>query len=314
MENECKGKRYPVGIQSFVEIREGGYVYVDKSALIHQLTKEWKYYFLSRPRRFGKSLLLSTIEAYYKGRRDLFKGLAFYSLAEDWEPHPILHLDLNVGAYTSHQGLLDALDYSMSNWENIYGLANSSLSPSLRFGDIISKLHEATGKKVVILIDEYDKPMLNAIDDEELADQFRSTLKAFYSNLKSMDQHIEFAMLTGVARFSKLSIFSDLNNLRDISFEPKYSAICGVSTDELFKYFSNGISCLSARYGNSAEEIAEKLKKRYDGYHFAKNLLDIYNPFSLVTVFASENIGNYWFSSGPPPHTWSSLSKIANGA
>lgn len=310
MENTCQEIRYPVGIQSFAKLREGGFVYVDKTALIFQLINDGGYYFLSRPRRFGKSLLLSTIEAYYSGRRDLFQGLALDSLTEDWEPHPILHLDLNVGAYTSITHLTELLEHNLAKWEDEFGLEHGTASPSLRFGDIISRLHQASDKKVVILIDEYDKPILNAIDNDELADQFRNTLKAFYGNLKTMDRHIEFAMLTGVARFSKLSIFSDLNNLRDISFEPKYSDICGISTGELFKYFSTGISCLGNRYGKSSEEIAERLKTRYDGYHFAKNLSDIYNPFSLVNVFASENIDNYWFSSGTPSYV---VKLIQNG-
>ncbi|MCM1452424.1 MAG: ATP-binding protein [Clostridium sp.] len=302
MENVCQENKYPVGIQSFAEIREGGYVYADKTALIYQLAKEGKYYFLSRPRRFGKSLLLSTIEAYYQGRRDLFKGLAIDALAEDWEPHPVLHLDLNAGDYKTHQDLEDFLDHALTRWEEQYGITPITKMASLRFGDIISKLHDATGKKVAVLIDEYDKPMLNAIDDERLADQFRSALKAFYGNLKSMDQHIEFAMLTGVARFSKLSIFSDLNNLRDISFTPKFSGICGITATELDSCFSDGIQCLAVQYGKSPEEIRQELKKRYDGYHFAENLLDIYNPFSLVNVFANERFENYWFGSGTPSY------------
>ncbi len=302
MENVCQEKKYPVGVQSFSEIREGGYVYVDKTAYVHRLISENKYYFLSRPRRFGKSLLLSTIEAYYQGRRDLFKGLAIDSLTEDWEPHPILHLDLNIGDYNTHQDLLDALGYNMAKWEKQYSLEKNITTPGLRLGDIISGLHEKTGKKVVILVDEYDKPMLGAIDDEELADKFRDTLKAFYGVLKSMDQHIEFAMLTGVARFSKLSIFSDLNNLRDISFVPKFSGICGITADELSSCFTDGIQCLAKRYGKSTEEIRLELKRRYDGYHFAENLLDIYNPFSLVNVFANEKLDNYWFASGTPTY------------
>lgn len=302
MENLCEQLRYPVGIQSFSEIREGGYVYVDKTAYIHQLQKEGKYYFLSRPRRFGKSLLLSTIEAYFSGLRELFKGLAIDSLTDDWEPHPVLHLDLNTGEYNSYENLLTILDHALTKWETKYDLDCVTTVPSQRFGDVISGLHDKTGKKVVILIDEYDKPMLNAIDNEALADRLRSTLRAFYSNLKTMDRHIEFAMLTGVARFSKLSIFSDLNNLRDISFSPKFSGICGITTYELYRYFEAGIHCLAKRYSKTPDEIRQELKRRYDGYHFAENLQDIYNPFSLVNVFADERFENYWFSSGTPSY------------
>lgn len=299
---KCEELRYPVGIQSFVEMREGGYVYVDKTAFVHKLIRGGKYYFLSRPRRFGKSLLLSTIEAYFRGRRDLFSGLALDSLADSWEAHPILHLDLNVGVYDSPASLDAVLDYALSKWEDEFGIVHRDLPPSLRFSSVIERAHRLTGKKAVILIDEYDKPMLNAIDDEPLADSFRSSLKALYGNLKTMDSHIEFAMLTGVARFSKVSIFSDLNNLRDISFEPKFSAICGITNEELDQYFRQGIECLGRRMGMSYDDTRAELKLSYDGYHFSEDLCDIYNPFSIVNVFAAEDFHNYWFNSGTPSY------------
>lgn len=302
METFRKKMRYPVGIQSFSEIREGEYVYVDKTSYVYKLREEGKYYFLSRPRRFGKSLMLSTIEAYYSGRRDLFKGLALDSLTEDWEPHPILHLDLNNREYSQYESLIKELSASLEKWEALYGDEKRDRDVEERFAYVIEQAHLKTGKKVVILIDEYDKPMLNAIDNEPLADRFRNTLKAFYSNLKTMDPHIEFAMLTGVARFSKVSIFSDLNNLRDISFEPKFAGICGITTDELEQYLSDGIQSLAESNGKTAEEISRMLKQRYDGYHFSKNLLDVYNPFSLVNVFASDVFSNYWFNSGTPSY------------
>ncbi|MDE5868619.1 MAG: ATP-binding protein, partial [Muribaculaceae bacterium] len=300
--NEIK---YPIGVQNFAEIRERGFLYIDKTAYIHLLIKG-KYYFLSRPRRFGKSLLLSTIESYYQGRRDLFKGLALNSLTEDWEPHPVLHLDLNSGSYMNTDGLEEILNDHISEWEKRYNLRipgeEIKESVSSRFRKVIKAASETTGKKVVILIDEYDKPLLNTIGNEELAEKFRDTLKSVYSNLKSMDNFIELAFLTGVARFSKVSIFSDLNNLRDISFEEEFAGICGITSEELDSYFQEGIKQLSEKEGTSAEEIRESLRRNYDGYHFANISPDIYNPFSLMNVFAKLRLGAYWFESGTPTY------------
>lgn len=300
---------YPVGIQSFSEIRLGGYVYVDKTALIHKITSTGKYFFLSRPRRFGKSLLLSTLEAYYLGKRELFKGLALDSLADNWDTHPVLHLDFNTGDYDSEAGLEQLLNYQLSKWESLYGKSDTEPTPNLRFAGIIQRAFEKTGKKVVILVDEYDKPLLNTIDNESLSERFRSTLKSLYSNLKSMDQYIEFAMLTGVARFNKVSIFSDLNNLRDISFDDDYSALCGITNAELDAYFEEGIRSLTASTGKTVDEVREELRQRYDGYHFSAQSKDIYNPFSLVNVFASNRMGSYWFESGTPTYLVKLLQK-----
>ena len=297
--------RYPVGVQSFEKIREEDFLYVDKTDLIFSIIKEKGYFFLSRPRRFGKSLLLSTLEAYYKGRRDLFKGLALDSLTEDWEPRPVLHLDLNNGNYTYSSGLLEKLNSQVADWEKSFGIVrneNKDESVSLRFGNLIKNLAEQTGRKVVILIDEYDKPLLNAINNPELSETYRSQLKAFYSNLKTMDPYIEMAMLTGVARFSKVSIFSDLNNLRDISFSYKFAAICGITADELDTYFQPGIHSLAEKMGVSREDVRAELRKRYDGYHFSETSPDIYNPFSLVNVFADNSMRDYWFASGTPTY------------
>ena len=296
-----KNIKYPVGIQSFAEIREGGYTYVDKTAIIYQLTKG-KFYFLSRPRRFGKSLLLSTLEAYYLGRRDLFEGLALDSLTEDWEPHPVFHLDLNNREYKDETSLLQEFNANLEQWEFIYGDEKKDRAPEERFAYLIRRAFEQTGKKVVILIDEYDKPLLNTISRPELADVYRSQLKAFYSNLKTMDACIEMAILTGVARFSKVSIFSDLNNLRDISFEKKFSAICGITSDELDKYFKAGVEKIAESRNLSYEEARELLRHNYDGYHFSIESPDIYNPFSLVNAFEKGDIGQFWFDSGTPSY------------
>lgn len=292
--------KYPIGVQSFSEIREGGYIYVDKTEYIYRLINEGKYYFMSRPRRFGKSLLLSTIEAYYQGRRDLFKNLALDRLADSWEPHPVLHLDLNSREYNQPDSLKKELQKYLAKWETLYGCENSDKDVEERFSHIIEQAYLKTGKKVVVLVDEYDKPLLNAIHDSELADTYRSMLKAFYANIKSMDRYLEFAMLTGVARFSKISIFSDLNNLRDITFQRDFDTICGITPAELEEYFEPGIVRLGQQNGIDRQSTILKLKEWYDGYHFSRNLQDVYNPFSLVNVFAANEFYNYWFESGTP--------------
>lgn len=294
--------KYPIGIQSFEKLREEGFVYVDKTADIYRMIRTKGYYFLSRPRRFGKSLLLSTLEAYYQGRRDLFKGLALDRLVDDWEPHPVLHLDMNAREYRSREDLVAQLNMHLGIWEKEYGCVHTDLSPEERFGNVIRAAYEATGKRVVILIDEYDKPLLTAIANETLAEELRSALKAFYGNLKSMDRFIEIGVITGVARFSKVSIFSDLNNLRDISFEDEFSTICGITPDELYSYFEEGIRELARKEGLPPEEIKRILRRNYDGYHFSKNCPDIYNPFSLVNVFAKRDLGYYWVDSATPTY------------
>ncbi len=301
MNQAAREIKYPVGIQSFPEIIQRGYLYVDKTAYIHLLRKG-KYYFLSRPRRFGKSLLMSTIEAYYQGRRDLFKGLALDYLTDDWEPHPVLHLDLNSREYKDRAALEAELNAHLERWEAQYECAKPDRRPEERFSNVIRNAFEKTGRKVVILIDEYDKPLLNAVNDDELSDSYRSLLKAFYGNLKSMDYYIELALLTGVARFSKVSIFSDLNNLRDISFEEKFAGICGITSEELDACFSDGISQLAQKEGKTREETRELLRLNYDGYHFSEVSPDIYNPFSLMSVFAKMRVGPYWFENGTPTH------------
>ncbi len=294
--------KYPVGIQTFEKIRENGYLYVDKTEAMYPLIKNGGYYFLSRPRRFGKSLMLTTLKAYYEGRRDLFKGLALDSLTDEWEPRPVLHLDLNTGEYDSADKLEAGLKSHVRQWEKIYGVEDPEAPLSQRFGYVIRRVYEQTGRKVAILIDEYDKPMLNAFGNEKLLSEFRSILKALYSNLKTMDAYIEIAVLTGVARFSKLSIFSDLNNLRDISFEDDFAAICGITSEELDKYFVEGIQKLSDKYNKTPETIREELRVKYDGYHFASVSPDIYNPYSLMRAFAATTLGSYWFMEGTPTY------------
>ncbi len=294
-----------MGIQSFEKLRENGYLYVDKTAILYELIENAGYYFLSRPRRFGKSLLLSTLETYYKGKRELFKDLALDSLAQDWTPHPVLHLDLNYGEYKQPDDLTEILSNHLDEWEQTYGVPISTIkggSPSVRFNRVIRQAYEKTGSKVVILVDEYDKPLLNSIHHEALADNYRSQLKAFYSNLKTMDAYIEFGMLTGVARFSKVSIFSDLNNLNDISFDNRFATICGITSEELHHYFKTGIGNLAANLNIPIEKTWEELKRHYDGYHFCAKSPDIYNPFSLVNVFSKGDLGYYWFDNATPSY------------
>lgn len=306
---EAADIKYPVGVQSFSELREGGYVYVDKTSYIHELRKG-KYYFLSRPRRFGKSLFLSTVEAYFQGRRDLFKGLALDSLTDDWEVHPIFHLDLNNRNYRDEKSLDKELNEHLEEWEAIFGDEKKDRDPEERFAYLIKRAYTTTGKKVVILIDEYDKPLLNAINRPALADVYRETLKAFYANLKTMDPYIEMAILTGVARFSKVSIFSDLNNLRDISFDERYSAVCGITENELQSYFNPGIRQLASKMGMDQEEVIMELRRRYDGYHFSASSPDIFNPFSLLSTFARNRMGSYWFETGTPSYLVALLHRL----
>lgn len=292
--------KYPIGIQNFGEIRRDGYVYIDKTALMHRLVEEGKYYFLSRPRRFGKSLLLSTLEAYFHGEKELFEGLAVSKLEDKWEWHPIFHLDLNTEKYDTVAALEDKLSLALSNWEAKYGSNPNEKSLSTRFEGVIGRAFECTGKRVVILVDEYDKPMLQAVGNVTLQEAYRETLKAFYGALKSCDRCIRFAFLTGVTKFGKVSVFSDLNNLTDLSFNRRYSSICGVSETELHGYFDASVSELAEFNGMTKEECYNRLKLDYDGYHFDWNTPGIYNPFSLLNTLSSCQFHDYWFETGTP--------------
>lgn len=306
---ECsKELKYPVGIQTFRKIREDGYLYVDKTGYISHLLRG-QFYFLSRPRRFGKSLLLSTLEAFFNGEKELFEGLDIAETETVWDKYPILYLDLNNRYYNSYASLIAQLNANLDKWESLYGDEKKERSVEERFAWVIEKAYEKTGKQVVILVDEYDKPLLSVIGNEELTEQYRSTLKAFYSNLKTQDRYIKFAMLTGVARFSKVSIFSDLNNLRDISFEEKYSAICGITESEIEKYLKPGIAEIAEGLSKPELDILRDIKQRYDGYHFSEKSPDIYNPFSLMNLFAKGKFGNFWFESGTPEFLVSLLKK-----
>ncbi|MDD5822144.1 MAG: AAA family ATPase [Prevotella sp.] len=292
--------KYPIGIQDFDKIINEGYTYVDKTELIYKLVHEGSYYFLSRPRRFGKSLLMSTLEAYFSGKRELFHGLAIDKLKKEWTVYPVLHLDLNTGKYDTKDSLFHVLDDFLCKLEATYGTFPSEKALELRFMGLIARIYEKTGKPVVILVDEYDKPLLQSINNKELQDDFRATLKAFYSALKTQDRYIRFALLTGVTKFGKVSVFSDLNNLTDISMDECYDTLCGITEEEMHRYFEDSIQKLADRYDISYEEACARLKKRYDGYHFVEYGTGVYNPFSLLSTFRANKFGSFWFETGTP--------------
>ena len=302
-------KIYPIGIQNFEKIRNDGYFYIDKTALMYQMVKTGSYYFLSRPRRFGKSLLISTLEAYFQGKKELFEGLAVEKLEKDWIKHPILHLDLNIEKYDTPESLDKILNDNLEYWESQYGTRPSETSFSLRFAGIIQRACEKTGQRVVILVDEYDKPMLQAIGNEELQKQFRNTLKPFYGALKTKDGYIKFALLTGVTKFGKVSVFSDLNNLDDISMWNEYVEICGVSEREIHENLEAELHEFAAARGITYDKLCEDLRECYDGYHFTHNSIGMYNPFSLLNAFKRKEFGSYWFETGTPTYLVKLLKK-----
>ena len=302
-------KIYPIGIQNFEKIRNDGYLYIDKTALMYQMVKTGSYYFLSRPRRFGKSLLISTLEAYFQGKKELFTGLAVERLEKDWIKYPILHLDLNIEKYDTPESLDNILEKSLTAWEKLYGAEPSERSFSLRFAGIIERACKQAGQRVVILVGEYDKPMLQAIGNEKLQKQFRDTLKPFYGALKTMDGYIKFAFLTGVTKFGKVSVFSDLNNLDDISMRKDYVEICGVSDQELHENLDIELHEFAETQGLSYDKLCTKLKEYYDGYHFTHNSIGIYNPFSLLNAFKYKEFGSYWFETGTPTYLVKLLKK-----
>ena len=301
-------RRLPIGVQSFKVMREDHFTYVDKSAFIWKLATESRVYFLSRPRRFGKSLFLSTLAAYFRGQKELFKGLAIEQLEESekndravWQEYPVLYLDFNAKNYSDVHALYDVLNAHLREWETAFMIERQEESPDGRFNYLLKVLYEKTGKQAVVLVDEYDKPLLETMSDSpELHETYRKILKGFYGVLKSCDQYLRFAFLTGVTKFSKVSIFSDLNNLRDISLEESYAGICGITEAELKEYFQPEIQALGERQTLSYEETLAALKQHYDGYHFHPDMEGMYNPFSILNAFAKQELGSYWFSTGTP--------------
>ena len=297
--------KYPIGIQSFERIIEDGYVYIDKTDMIYSLTHGGSIYFLSRPRRFGKSLLVSTLKNYYLGHKELFKGLKIDSLEKDWNVHPVFHVDFN-GSNFLEEGVLEKRLYAyVRDWERQYGMASDTDSLDLggRFMEVLRAAHEQTGRRAVVLIDEYDKPILDVLDtDYGLEDRHRNVLKGFYSVFKVADSHLQFVLLTGVTKFSQVSVFSGFNQPKDISMDARYETLCGITQEELDSYFVEPVSAMAERSRCSFEEMKSLLKQKYDGYHFSDNMTDVYNPFSLLNALDSLRLQDYWFSSGTPTY------------
>ena len=304
--------KYPIGIQSFEKLRGDGYVYVDKTDLIYKLVHGGTIYFLSRPRRFGKSLLISTLENYFLGRRDLFEGLAINSLEKEWLEYPVFHIDFNSINFKEHDALRTLLEETVSAWERIYPPAEKFSSIGKRFGEVLRAAHRCTGRRCVVLIDEYDKPLLDVLDtglkctadgqERMLEDWHRDVLKGFYSVFKAADDDLQFVLLTGVTKFSQVSIFSGFNQPNDISMSGQYEALCGITQQELEQYFAEPIADMADAYGTSVDEMLAMLKRQYDGYHFSPSMSDIYNPFSLLNAFFNFRIDDYWFRSGTPEY------------
>lgn len=297
-----QGRRYPVGIQDFEKLRTYKCVYVDKTDLIYKLVQK-NVVFLSRPRRFGKSLLSSTLKYYFQGRKDLFQGLAIEQLEEDWTEFPVLHFDLSTTKNRDLEGVRNELDSQLRPYEKSWGIeTEKSKEAGQRLAVLIRQLHEKTGQKTVVIIDEYDAPMLDVLHDEEKMVQVRRLMQEFYAPLKACDADLRFVFITGITKFSQLSIFSVINNIINISMQPEFSAICGITEKELHTVFEQDIAMLAKEYECTPEEMRIRLKERYDGYHFSGKSADIYNPFSLLNAFDAKEIKSYWFSSGTPTY------------
>ena len=304
--------KYPIGIQSFEQIREDGYVYVDKTALIYELVSKGKIYFLSRPRRFGKSLLISTLENYFLGHKELFRGLAIDSLEKEWAQYPVFHLDFNGCNYDKDGELEKRILGSLETWESQWGKDTINKELGARIAHVLKQAHEKSGRRAVVLVDEYDKPLLDVIDTDytgllngketKLEDIHRGILKALYSVFKLADKHLQFVLLTGVTKFSQVSVFSGFNQPQDISYDSRFDALCGISKDELLSVFKEQIKELGEANGMTEEETIEKLKRKYDGYHFSDGMNDVFNPFSLLNCFQKRRFMDYWFSTGTPTY------------
>ena len=305
--------KYPIGIQSFDRLREDGFVYVDKTALVYSLVQEGSVYFLSRPRRFGKSLLISTLACYFQGRKELFDGLAIAELEKDWLEYPIFRVDFNGGNYTREGELEKTIETYIAKWEVEYGKDTLETTTGDRFKGVLQRAYQKTGKRAVVLIDEYDKPILDVLDTgtstrnqegerQLLEDHHREILKSFYSTFKGADEYLQFVLLTGVTKFSQVSVFSGFNQPKDISMDERYESLCGITQEELEKYFEESILRLATKYECAVEEMKDWLKRQYDGYHFSTNMTNIYNPFSILNAFDMNELRDYWFATGTPTY------------
>ena len=302
---------YPIGIQTFSKIREGNYLYVDKTEYVYRMTHSASsYMFLSRPRRFGKSLLTSTLHSYFSGRKELFHGLAMEKLEKEWTEYPVLHFDMSTAKHADSEQLLQELNLKLYGYEQIYGRLEEEVNPNQRLMGLIKRAYEQTGKKVVVLIDEYDAPLLDVVHERENLDVLRNIMRNFYSPLKACDPYLRYVFLTGITKFSQLSIFSELNNIKNISMDESYAAICGISEDEIRLQMKDDLEGLAKKLEITPEEALMKLKENYDGYHFTSPSPDIYTPFSLLNAFADGKFGSYWFGSGTPTYLINMLEKF----
>ena len=302
--------KYPIGIQDFESIIRDGYVYVDKTALIYRMATEGKVYFLSRPRRFGKSLLVSTLKYYFQGRKDLFQGLAIDSMEKEWAEYPVFHLSFGGDSFTAEGALEARIEKFLADKETLYGKNPHSKTTGDRFKDLLKAAHRKCGRRAVVLIDEYDKPLLDVLDTNLyvevgvnrrlLEEHYRDILRGFYSVFKEADEHLQFVLLTGVTKFAQVSVFSGFNQPADISMDPRYETLCGITEKELYQYFEAPIGRLAVQYKCDTEQMKARLKRHYDGYHFSDEMTDIYNPFSILNVFDTNRIADYWFRSGTP--------------
>ena len=297
-------KKFPIGVQSFEKLIQEGYVYIDKTSYIYSAIHGANQYFLSRPRLFGKSLLLSTMKAYWEGKRELFKGLDIENLEssnpEAWQTYPVFYFDFNTDNLKADNSLDIILDEHLKGWEKIYGLEDPSSTLAARFQHILKRAYNQTGKRCVILVDEYDKPLIEAMDDSSRENHNKEVFKGFFSTLKSFDEYIQFVFITGVTKFSKVSIFSDLNQLKDISLSKQYAGICGITDEDIEKSFSGEISALAKEQGLSVDSCLKSLKTEYDGYHFHQSGEGIYNPYSLLNAFSDLEFKSYWYETGTP--------------
>ena len=296
-------KLYPIGIQTFERIRKEDKFYVDKTEYVYRMTHtDGTYFFLSRPRRFGKSLLVSTFQSYFEGRRELFKGLAIDQLEKEWTQYPVLHIDMSGGKHMDKNQLDRYLADMLTDLESSYGYESDKVDSNLRLKDLIVTAYQKTGRQVVVLIDEYDAPLLDVVHEDENLDALRNVMRNFYSPLKKCESMLRFVFMTGITKFSQLSIFSELNNIKNISMDEPYAGICGITENELTTQMSDDIDSLALRLGLSHEDTVKKLKEHYDGYHFCWPSPDVYNPFSLLNCFADGKIASYWFGSGTPTY------------
>ena len=296
-------KKCPLGIQTFSEVREGDYIYIDKTDMVYRMTQSFKYVFLSRPRRFGKSLLASTLHSYFAGKKELFKGLAVERLETEWAEHPVLHFDMSTAKHMDKETLEQELSGKLSDYEKIYGKSDPGKTKlNQRLECLIVHAYEKTGRQAVVLIDEYDAPLLDVVHEDEQLPQLRQVMRNFYSPLKACDPYLRFVFLTGITKFSQMSIFSELNNLKNISMMPEYAGICGITLEELQTKLTDYVDALADNLNLTREQAVQLLGKRYDGYHFCWPSPDIFNPFSLLNALSDKRVDSYWFASGTPTY------------